>query len=179
MRIEEGDLLLTDDLDPRYARDLAFLANDPYIAQNIGGHSFPSPYSVESALNFIGLNRSDGRPFRIDFLVFAKGKVCGVIGLSEIDYEDAKAHVGYWIGKEYRGNGYATRALALVCDMAVKKLRLHRLYTKVFDFNVASLIVLLKNHFRIEGLERDTFHSNSGYHSMYTLGRILEEEHED
>ncbi len=167
-------LHLSNDLKGKYAMQISRIANDPEIARRIGGHGFPFPYTEEDGRIFLDMNRKYGKThFAMDFLIFSENLLVGIIGLKDIDYTDFKAHVGYWIGREYWNKGYASEALSLVVDYAKGELGLRRLYTKVLDFNLPSLRVLMKNGFMIEGFERDSYKLEDGFHSMFCLGRIL------
>lgn len=165
---------LSTDLKDSYAVKFASLANDPQIPRLIGSHGFPCPYREEDALNFFHMNRQTGKEvFAMDFLVFHEGELVGVIGLKDIDHQDRKAHVGYWIGKEFRSRGIASEALELVCQFSLETLKLNRLYTRVLENNPASMKVLLKNGFSIEGYERDSMFLDGKFISMFLFGRIL------
>ncbi len=167
-------LRLTNDLRLKYALQISRIANDPEIARRIGAHGFPNPYTEEDAKIFLDMNRKYGKThFAIDFLIFSGELLVGIIGLKDIDYVDFKAHVGYWIGREHWNKGYATEALSLIVEYAKGVLGLKRLYTKVLDFNLPSLRVLMKNGFMVEGFERDTYKLEDGFHSMFCLGRQL------
>jgi len=166
---------LSSDLNEKFAPAIAELANDSTIAEAIGGHGFPHPYLTEDALNFFNMNRkAEKTEFAIDFIIFLSDKPVGIIGLKDIDHEDRKAHVGYWVGKEFRSRGAASEALSLVCRFSQHTLGIRRLYTKVLEDNPASMKVLLRNGFTIEGYERDSFFSNGKFHSMFLFARILE-----
>jgi len=60
--------------------------------------------------------------------------------------------VGYWLGEEYRGNGYASEALNKILDFGFNKLNLQRIHAHVFEENIASEKLLLKCGFEFEGL---------------------------
>lgn len=168
-------LTLSNNLDHDYAGELARIANNRKIARDIGAHGFPTPYTAEDALFFFDKNREEGDSFfDIDFLIFVDGKVAGAIGLSEIDWTDKKAHIGYWLGEEFWHRGYATEALGSVVDFARKELKLVRLYAKVLDYNTPSLRVLMKNGFIVEGYEQKTFKMEDGYHSFFLVARIFD-----
>lgn len=166
--------MLSNDLKQKYALPISRIANDPDIARRIGAHSFPYPYTEEDGKVFLDMNRKYGKTyFSIDFLIFLDHELIGIIGLKDITHTDLDAHVGYWIGREYWNRGFATEALSLVLDYARSDLCLARLHTKVLDFNLASLRVLLKNGFRVEGFEYNCFKMDDGFHSMFSVARQL------
>lgn len=165
---------LSNDLSDKYVKRLADLANDRELATNLAAHTFPYPYKEEHAKYFFGMNREDGRNFfAIDFLIFVGEELVGIIGLKDVNRMDMNAHVGYWIGREYWNRGYATEALSLVIKFCREEVGLVRLYSKVLDYNLSSLKVLLKNGFEVEGFERNSYRLEDKYHSMFIVGKLL------
>ena len=69
--------------------------------------SVPSPYTREHALEWIG--RSDPRVE--SYLGFEDGMLVGSFSLLEIDPARHYAEIGYWVSKDARGRGVATRAV--------------------------------------------------------------------
>lgn len=59
--------------------------------------------------------------------------------------ENGAGHIGYCIRKEYRGNGYATKGLALTIELARKIIPESEIYMSVHKDNAASLCVQEKN----------------------------------
>ncbi|MCL5732181.1 MAG: GNAT family N-acetyltransferase [Candidatus Thermoplasmatota archaeon] len=174
-KLQGRTVTLSNDLKASYAEAIAELANDPVISRNIGGHGFHYPYTIEDAINFFTMNREDGKKFfAIDFIIFFDGTPAGIIGLKDIDYVDRKCHVGYWIGRKFWSRGIASESLGLVTRFAADEISMHRLYTGVLDFNAASMKVLLKNGYYIEGVERDTYFMEGRYFSMIRFARIVE-----
>lgn len=168
-------LTLTNDLNEKYADEVAKLANNKKIARDLGAHTFPQPYTREDALFFFDKNREEGDSFfALDFLIMVDGNVAGAIGLSEIDWTDKKAHIGYWLGEKFWKRGYATEALKAMIDFSRNELNLVRLYAKVLDYNLPSLRVLMKNNFEIEGYERKAIKMDDGYHSFFLTARIFD-----
>lgn len=167
------NIVLKSPIGEHYAEDIASLANDIDIRDNIGAHSFPHPYTVENALEFIDRNREmESVPFAIDFLILYKNRPAGIIGLSDINFLDRKSHIGYWVGKQFRKKGIATMATGLVCDYAFGSLKLRRLHTKVLEGNISSMKVLVNNGFDVEGIERDSFYRNEEYKSFILFSKI-------
>lgn len=165
---------LSNDLRQEYAAKIAELANDFDIMKNIAAHSFPHPYREEDALMFFDMNRENGSEvFAMDFIIFVDDEPIGIIGLKDINYIDKNAHVGYWIGRKYWNKGYASDALSAITKFVKEGLGLKRLHTSVLDYNAASLKVLLKNGFRIEGYEKDTYLFGGEYYSSFRVAKIF------
>ncbi len=172
MIIRDKDILLTDRLELKYSKEFAKIANDRTISENIASHSYPYPYTVKDAEYFFTKNRTEGkRKFIIDFLIFVDKKICGVIGLQDINYTDRNCHIGYWIGNKFRGKKIATRSVSLVSRYAEDRLSMHRLYTRVLETNIPSMKVLLNNNYQIEGYLKDQFFQNGKYFGMFLFSR--------
>ena len=174
LSLKSGQIELTNDLRKEDAAVIAKNASDYEIYRNIGGHSFPFPYTESDALYFIEKQRESGKEiFSIDFKILFECTFTGVIGLSDIDTASRSAHVGYWISKDFRNRGIATTALSLICDYSRDSLNMNRLHTKVLEYNPASLKVLIKNGFAIEGYQRDSYFFEGKPYSEFLLGKIL------
>ncbi|MDD5417523.1 MAG: GNAT family protein [Candidatus Nanoarchaeia archaeon] len=99
-------------------------------------------------------------------------KAVGVINLSSIDWINKNAQIGYWIGKEHWGKGYATEAIKLVLKYGFENMGLHKIYATVFEENIGSKKVLEKNGFCFEGIkikEELKYGDPKDLHSYYIL----------
>lgn len=63
---------------------------------------------------------------------------------------EGAGHIGYFIGKEHRGHGYATEGLRMTLELARKIVPEEEIYLRVNKDNPASLAVMLKNDGRID-----------------------------
>lgn len=96
----------------------------------------------------------------IRFYIFSKQEPSHMIGticlhnIMPIPYSCSE--VGYKFDAWHQHQGYATEALAKVCDIAFDELDIHRLYARVMPENTSSIRLLQRLHFTEEGLERQT-----------------------
>jgi RimJ/RimL family protein N-acetyltransferase len=65
------------------------------------------------------------------------------------------AHVSYWLFPAFRGRGYASRALAMLCAEAEKIDGLGRLEAHIDADNLASQGVAVRNGFARDGAVED------------------------
>ncbi len=63
---------------------------------------------------------------------------------------EGAGHIGYFIGKEYRGRGFATEGLRLTLEKAREIVPEEEIYLRVNKDNPTSLKVMLKNGGRID-----------------------------
>ncbi len=129
---------------------LAELANNKKIWDNLRD-AMPHPYLEKDAENFIAKCLSKN-PMTF-FAVECDGELVGSIALvPKTDVYRKSAEIGYWIGEPYWGKGIATKAISLIVEFGFKDLDIVRIYTGVYDYNLASQKVLEKNGFQKEAV---------------------------
>ena len=94
------------------------------------------------------------KPSVYNLAILLDGEHIGTIGCHKINYEDKNLEIGYWIGKDYWGQGYATKALKQYLKEIKKKFDPVRVVAYHFTFNPASGRVLEKCGFKKEGTKR-------------------------
>jgi ribosomal-protein-alanine N-acetyltransferase len=95
--------------------------------------------------------RSSGSAY--PFVMTGGGRLVGAINLSNVVRGAFQScNVGYWVAQQYNGRGFATDALALVCERAFGDLGLHRIEAGTLLHNLASQRVIEKNGFTRIGI---------------------------
>jgi len=134
------------------ASSLARHANNPKIWRNLRD-AFPHPYTVVDAHAWIR-NASAARP-PTHFAIDVKGEAVGSIAmLVQRDVHRRSAEVGYWLSEEHWGRGIATEALGAFVEYAFSSFDVCRLFATAFEWNPASVRVLEKCGFTLEGRRR-------------------------
>ena len=142
--IKLRDLEITD------TEKLTELADNKSIWDNVRDY-LPHPYKLSDAEFFINSVKKENP--RQNFGIEYEGELCGVIGLIvQNDVYKKSAELGYWIGEYYWGKGIATKAVELITKYGFEKLQIIRIYSSVFENNIASMKVLEKNGFLREGV---------------------------
>lgn len=85
------------------------------------------------------------------------GAVLGQAGVTAIDFNGPEIELGYRLGREHWGRGYATEAARLAADHATGPLGIPRLVAVAYPENLASRRVLIKTGFRETG-ESDRYY---------------------
>ena len=136
------------------------------------------PYKRRNALTFIlksHYKRIWKKEYVFGILLKDTNRLIGIISLLNVNWKDKNAEIGYWLGKKYWGRGLTTEAIGLILNFAFKKLKLHRVYAKVFEENTASKRVLEKNGFKLEGIMREIKYMHNKWHNDLRFG-ILDKE---
>jgi RimJ/RimL family protein N-acetyltransferase len=115
----------------------------------------PAPYTEGDARGFVAdaarqLEAGAGIHFAVTDS--RTGRILGSIGLETRDWPVAE--VGYWIDREARGRGIATRALRLLSRWTLHELGAARLQLVTPPENVASQLVAERAGFQREGVLR-------------------------
>jgi ribosomal-protein-serine acetyltransferase len=84
-----------------------------------------------------------------------EGEIAGVIGLENIDERNGHAELGYWIARQYQGNGWMTIATGVLCEYAFRERELHRLVIRAMPTNRRSRAVAERLGFMREGTARE------------------------
>jgi RimJ/RimL family protein N-acetyltransferase len=116
----------------------------------------PHPYEDGIAEAFIAdchRSREAEESCRLAIVRRDGDELIGAIGL-EIDQDHHKAELGYWIGVEYWGQGYATEAGRAMLHHGFSTIKLNRIMGHCFAGNRASARVLQKLGMTFEGLLR-------------------------
>lgn len=136
------------------APDMARLANNLKIARNMR-NTFPSPYLLEHAEVCLTMCAKDpGNDFAVCRV--EDGAYVGNIGIIRgNDVLHRTWELGYWIGEEYWGQGFASEALVALCRFCFETHpELLRLEASMFSTNTASRRVLEKAGWTHEGTKR-------------------------
>ncbi len=136
------------------AADIQRLAGERDVAATTLHIPHPYPDGVAEAwvLSHRGAFER-GTELSLAIVRLADGVLVGAIGLM-ISNEDARAELGYWIGKPFWGQGYATEAARALVAWGFRELGLERIHACHFAGNLASGRVLQKIGMQHEGLQR-------------------------
>ncbi|RDV04274.1 GNAT family N-acetyltransferase [Undibacter mobilis] len=134
------------------AKAVSMLAADRRIAENTA--RIPHPYRLTDAENFIATANKPGGE-----CVYLITRDKSVVGACSIAQQDGAAEIGYWLGIEHWGKGYATEAVHALVDYAFTDLGYDALHAGARVTNPASRRVLEKCGFQWTGVGLYRIHS--------------------
>ena len=133
---------------PRLVR----LASDASIARNL--RDMPFPFTKEHASAFIGdVLASNQTGEGLAMVIARRDEPRSMIGLISFSGGSHSVETGYWLGPNFRSKGYATEALRAVMMLVWHNPGVHMIRAGVFADNPASMHLLQKLGFAIEGEE--------------------------
>jgi [ribosomal protein S5]-alanine N-acetyltransferase len=128
---------------PTDASRIADLGGDWDVARMTG--RIPYPYTQDAALHWVS-GLADGE---VVFGIDHDAELIGICGFSPKG--DGSAELGYWIGKAYWGQGFATEAAEALMDYGYTKGGVKRFTCCHFTDNPGSARVAAKLGFRATG----------------------------
>jgi RimJ/RimL family protein N-acetyltransferase len=130
---------------------ISHLANDRRIAEN--ARRLPHPYSHDHAVEFVrGI--ADGRRETV-FLIENNHTPIGMAG---VDWRAPETpELGYWLGVEHWGQGFATEAARAVIDFTFEEFGVEQLISGARVANPSSRNILEKCGFQWSGVELHRF----------------------
>ena len=132
-------------------RAIARLANDRRVAENT--RRLPHPYAHDHAVDFIRANAED--PSETVFLIEHATDPVGVISVNRAT--PGRAELGYWLGVDHWGRGFATEAARGAIDYFFEEFADDHLYAGARVTNPASRNVLEKCGFQWSGVQLHRF----------------------
>ena len=110
----------------------------------------PFPYTEEDAdwwLGMVRLNEGENGVFRA---ITMDGRIIGSVSVERNSDDKNEGELGYMLLTEHWSKGFATEAVAQICEIALHELDLDKITAKVYEPNIASIKVLEKNGFIFE-----------------------------
>ncbi|HEY0302128.1 MAG TPA: GNAT family N-acetyltransferase [Rhizomicrobium sp.] len=131
---------------------IASLIGDFEVSKNLG--TVPHPYAEEDAMTWFSSladRRARGEAYQFGVTRKSDGAYMGGCGLH---LKDGEFELGYWFGKPYWRQGYATEAARRLVVFAFDDLKAAGVWAGWFHDNPRSGHVLAKLGFRPKGFEK-------------------------
>jgi RimJ/RimL family protein N-acetyltransferase len=135
----------------------------PALVSSLQGPEFgrwtriPHPYAEQDAEAWLVKQaeiRTDGTGLHLAIADSSDDRLLGEVGLTDVEWAEQRASIGYWVARENRRRGVATRAVRLLARWAFDALPLARLAILVDVWNASSAGVAERAGFTREGVLR-------------------------
>ena len=122
--------------------------------------------------------RTGEDPNGVAWAIEVDGRVVGTTGIHGIDHRHGHGETGLVIGdKSMWRKGIASEAMALRTAFCFRELNLHKIRTRAFMENKASIRALEKAGYRQSGVLRHEFYRDGRWHDVW-MGEVLREDWE-
>jgi ribosomal-protein-serine acetyltransferase len=109
------------------------------------------------------------------FVMMYREKITGLLGFKDIDPINRKLEIGYWIAREFEGNGIVTRCCRSAIDAAFNKMKMNRVQIKCAVENTRSSNIPKRLGFKPEGVEREGEWYEGGFRDLEIYGILKKE----
>ncbi len=147
------------------AERLVDLANNKNVSRYLVD-TFPYPYTQKDADWWIetGTKENGAETKVIEY----DGEFVGSVGIvPQTGWRSHVAEIGYWLGEAHWGRGIVTNALNQMCQLAFATGKYYKLFAPVLGPNTASMRVLEKNRFRLEGVLKQEVFKHGEYFDLH------------
>ncbi len=120
--------------------------------------------SVEDTEKFIQLGLEEWeKRIGVEFGIWHKGKPAGCIGLHELNQQNHKTVIGYWLAEKFQGKGIMTDSVKALINYLFDELKLNRIEIHCAVGNEKSCAIPERLGFTNEGVMREAEWLNDHY----------------
>lgn len=162
-------MIMLRDYEQSDAARLVFLANNKKVSKYLVD-TFPYPYTQQDADWWIATGSITNNA--VTKIIQYNGEFVGSVGISpQVGWRNHTAEIGYWLGEAYWGKGIATEAASMMTDYAIADLGYKKLFAAVLAPNKASMRVLEKCGYELEGILKSEVSKDAQLFDIYHYAR--------
>uniref|UniRef100_UPI00403F475D GNAT family N-acetyltransferase n=1 Tax=Paenibacillus sp. FSL K6-0276 TaxID=2921450 RepID=UPI00403F475D len=147
--------------------------SDPEVTKFMNINCFTDENQAKDMIKLLDEFSQDNKAIRFSIIEMDSNEIIGSCGFNFLDYENAKAEIGYDIAKAFWGRGYASEAICALLDYAFSSLKLNRIEAKVEPENVNSVKVLQKLNFTFEGTLRQSERVDGRFNDLNMYSKLI------
>lgn len=146
--------------------------SDPEVTKFMNINCFTDENQAKDMIKLLDELSQDNKAIRFSIIEIESNEIIGSCGYNSIDFENAKAEIGYDIARAFWGRGYASEAICSLLDYAFSSLKLNRIEAKVEPANVNSVKVLQRLNFTFEGTLRQYEKVNGKFNDLNMYSKL-------
>jgi [ribosomal protein S5]-alanine N-acetyltransferase len=148
---------------------LVRLANNENVSRYLV-YTFPFPYTTADAEWWIRVgSHQNGAITRV---IEYQGLFVGSVAITpQSGWREHLGEIGYWVAEEYWGKGIATVALRQMTEYGFNSRNFRKLFAPVLAPNIASMRVLEKCGYQLEGILKGEVQKGGIYFDTHRFAR--------
>jgi ribosomal-protein-serine acetyltransferase len=107
--------------------------------------------------------------------IFCRNDICGAVRLHQVEPDNRKASIAYYLGAQYQGAGLATTAVRAVIAHSFDRLALNRIELRCAADNLASQKIAKRLGFTWEGMLRQAEQLDGKFVDHFVYGLLRED----
>ena len=136
--------------------------------------AFPFPYTQKDAMQWIDMVMHN--KFNLAFAIADEKELIGGIGaMPNQDVNRFTAEIGYWLAEPFWNKGIISKAVSTFCGYLFNNFNFNHLTASIFEGNDASMRVVQKAGFVLEGVLRKNVFKENKFLDQYIYGLLKEE----
>lgn len=147
--------------------------SDPDVTKFMNINCFTDENQAKDMIKLLDEFSQDNKAIRFSIIEIESNEIIGSCGYNFLDFENAKAEIGYDLARAFWGRGYASEAICSLLDYAFSSLKLNRIEAKVEPENVSSVKVLQKLNFTFEGTLRQYERVNGKFNDLNIYSKLI------
>jgi len=149
---------------------------DPEVTKFMNMESLSTIADVIDMIDLFTQLATINQAIRYTILIKNTNEIIGSCGFNYVDFENGRAEIGYDLGKDYWGKGYASESVYALMNYWFHDLGLNRIEAKVEPKNNQSILLLEKSGFQFEGVLRQSERSKDGYIDVMMYSKLKNDE---
>ncbi len=150
---------------------LTQLANNKNVSRYMID-TFPYPYTRDDAAWWVHTGASANGA--VTKVIEVNNEFVGSVGiLPQTGWKRHCAEIGYWVGEPFWGKGIATKALQEMSNLASEQHGIRKLFAPVLGPNIASMRVLEKGGYVLEGVLKQEVYKDGTYYDIHHFAKIV------
>ncbi|WP_340023031.1 GNAT family protein [Paenibacillus sp. FSL K6-1096] len=154
------------------AASLFSIWSDPEVTRFMNISSFSDESQAVEMIELLSSLAKENQAIRYSIIESKSGRIIGSCGYNMLDYDNARTEIGYDLGREFWGQGYASEAINALTKYAFNTLGFNRIEAKVEPANLNSIKVLQKLHFTLEGTLRQCERSKGTFIDLCMYSKL-------
>ncbi|OIJ17104.1 GNAT family N-acetyltransferase [Anaerobacillus alkalilacustris] len=128
--------------------------SDPEVTKFMNISNFTTEDQAKEIITYLDKLALDNKAIRFSLIELKTNEIIGSCGYNNLDFENAKAEIGYDLAKKHWGKGYASEFISTLTSYAFNSLNFNRIEARVEPDNINSIKVLQKLGYTFEGTLR-------------------------
>lgn len=133
------------------------------------------PMTLAETIDRFHAQPAPNAPKRLAIRCIANDTFVGRISYFNVNPRNRSAEIGYLIGPDHRGKGYASEAVTLLLKHLFNDLKMNRVHAQTGAFNVSSIALLERHGFQLEARLRQHHEVDGAFHDDLIFGLLAGE----